>query len=154
MSRDISEHGTRVYRALKNAAESAAKARMASSSIDALCLMRHQLIQLAMDAGISDPWKMADSDLRWALRSFAPERSSLDRLDWMTNADIANSANVAERTARKHTSRLVYLGIVEADPAYPAHVFRLNSEALTERGQQLLVALDRSLEASASRQRS
>lgn len=48
---------------------------------------------------------------------------------WMTNAEIADTANVAPRTARAHTLKLVKLGILDLAEVFPAHRYRIASTA-------------------------
>lgn len=48
---------------------------------------------------------------------------------WMTNAEIAEAAKVAQRTARHHSHRLVSLGIFDQAEVFPAHRFRVAEKA-------------------------
>lgn len=49
--------------------------------------------------------------------------------DWITSKDIAERAGIAPRTARLHALRLVRLGIVDQAEVFPAHRYRLASNA-------------------------
>lgn len=48
---------------------------------------------------------------------------------WMTNAEIATLAQVAPRTARAHTLKLVNLGILDLAEVFPAHRYRIATKA-------------------------
>lgn len=48
-----------------------------------------------------------------------------NRKRWLTNSEIAAIAGVHERTARKHTRKLVGEGAVEMRPTFPGYTFKL-----------------------------
>ena len=48
---------------------------------------------------------------------------------WVTNAEIAQGAQVAPRTARAYTKRLVELGILDQAEVFPAHRYRYAPQA-------------------------
>lgn len=48
---------------------------------------------------------------------------------WATSMDLAAEAGIAERTARAHASKLVKLGILDVAKVFPAHRYRLASNA-------------------------
>lgn len=48
---------------------------------------------------------------------------------WMTNAEIAEAAEVAPRTARAHSLKLVRLGVLDLAEVFPAHRYRLAEHA-------------------------
>lgn len=49
---------------------------------------------------------------------------------WLTNADVAAAADVAPRTARAHTLKLVGLGLLDQAELFPAHRYRLAEKAM------------------------
>lgn len=50
---------------------------------------------------------------------------------WITNGEIAKSVSpIAERTVRKHTKRLVDLGLLDVAEVFPAHKYRLSEKAM------------------------
>lgn len=50
---------------------------------------------------------------------------------WMTNGEIQKAVkSVAERTVRKHTKRLVDLGLLDLAEVFPAHKYRLSEKAM------------------------
>lgn len=69
---------------------------------------------------------------------------------WMTNIEIATAAGIAERTARKHTSRLTQLGVLEQLTTYPSHQFKLRAASELPEGSEGKAALVE-LEAAAAR---
>lgn len=49
---------------------------------------------------------------------------------WHTNTEIARTADVAPRTARAHTLKLVRLGILDQAEVFPGHRYRLSGHAV------------------------
>ena len=154
MSRDISEHETRVFQALKASAEIAEAARRDPKKVNVESLMWHQLDQLAEGLSLSD-WRDMDrpalvATIKGRLKK-EPRSELMANLEWMTNLDIAEAAGVAERTARKHTSRLATQGVIEHDPSYPAHAFRFNPETVPDEAKALVSRLDLAMSAYQAR---
>jgi predicted transcriptional regulator of viral defense system len=64
---------------------------------------------------------------------------------WMTSQQIADTANVAPRTARAYALRLVKLGVLEEIKTFPGHRYRFSnrkiSRAYAERIERAAEAL-------------
>jgi DNA-binding CsgD family transcriptional regulator len=48
---------------------------------------------------------------------------------WLSNKEIAQAAQVSERTARAHTLKLSRLGVLDLAEVFPAHRYRLADKA-------------------------
>ena len=44
---------------------------------------------------------------------------------WHTNGDLADAAEISQRTARAHTARLAEIGVVEVERVFPGNRYRL-----------------------------
>jgi DNA-binding transcriptional ArsR family regulator len=44
---------------------------------------------------------------------------------WHTNGDLADAAEISERTARAHTARLAQIGVVDVERVFPGNRYRL-----------------------------
>jgi hypothetical protein len=48
---------------------------------------------------------------------------------WLTNQEVASLSDVAGRTARLHTKRLVSIGVLDVAEVFPGHRYRLSEKA-------------------------
>lgn len=44
---------------------------------------------------------------------------------WHTNGELADAAEIGERTARGHTARLAEIGVVDVERVFPGNRYRL-----------------------------
>lgn len=49
--------------------------------------------------------------------------------EWLTSKEIAEKADVAQRTARAHCLKLVQLGILDQAEVFPSHRYRMAEKA-------------------------
>ncbi len=155
MSRDISEHETRIFQALKASAELASSAKKDPKKINVDALMWHQLDQLADGLSLAGWRDMERPALVAAIQRRIKKEANAElvsNLEWMTNVDVSEAAAVAERTARKHTMRLAKQGVIEHDDSYSAHAFRFNPEAVSEDAKALVSRLELAMSAHKARQ--
>ena len=64
---------------------------------------------------------------------------------WVTSKDIAEGANVAQRTARAHALRLVNAGIFDQAEVFPSHRYRISGKA-DKRNKGFMQRLERARE--------
>lgn len=57
-------------------------------------------------------------------------KALLEADTWLTNAEIADRAQVAGRTARAHTLKLVKLNVIDQAEVFPAHRYRISAHAM------------------------
>lgn len=65
---------------------------------------------------------------------------------WVTNKEIAEHANVSERTARQKTKKLVELGLLNVESTFPGYRYQL-SEFARNRNHAYVIRLYKAKEA-------
>lgn len=56
--------------------------------------------------------------------------------EWLTSADIAKrSENLAERTVRAHTKKLVEMGLLEVGATFPSYHYRWSEKGATQHAE-------------------